>query len=521
MELYINDALRQTSKVPTGPFAIDNFPLLTGSGQARVVVRDLLGRETVLVQNFFTHGDLLDQGLSDWSLDAGSVRRNLGIDNANYRSLFGSGLWRYGINKRVTLETRAEVGKSTRGAGVGLSLALPGQMLGQFAVAASDDATAGRGGQWLAGLEYSSLRHGFTFRAEGTTREYRQFGQDATAIGYRTQLSGSYTYASEKLGHLGLGYARIDSFEHGLLTTYSANYSLRLWQRGSVSFSFTRVSGSVNADSFGVNVLIPLENQITTTASATTRDGKTDAYVTASKSLGIESGDGWRVLAGTVASTARAEAGYYYQGSKGMLSSELSASRDQKTARLGMQGGLVFIDKRLYLSRRVLDSFALVEVPGYANVGVGFQSSILTRTDAEGKALVPRLLPYRRNAIRLDPSELPINAEIDDIERVVVPGARMGVKVAFPVRDGRGALIKIVFDDGEPAPAGIELKLAGDDREFFVARRGEAFVTGLKASNTLLLTLNGKTCRMPVEMPSGKPDDIARIGPITCRGVVR
>ena len=65
------------------------------------------------------------------------------------------------------------------------------------------------------------------------------------------------------------------------------------------------------------------------------------------------------------------------------------------------------------------------------------------------------------------------------------------------------------------------MKLAGDDREFFVARRGEAFITGLKASNTLLLTLNGKTCRMPVEMPSGKPDEIARIGPLVCSGVVR
>ena len=58
VELYVNDALRQTSRVPTGPFAIDNFPLLTGSGQARIVVRDLLGRETVLVQDFFTHSSL-------------------------------------------------------------------------------------------------------------------------------------------------------------------------------------------------------------------------------------------------------------------------------------------------------------------------------------------------------------------------------------------------------------------------------------------------------------------------------
>jgi len=526
VELYINDALRQTSKVPTGPFAIDNFPLLTGSGQARVVVRDVLGRETVLVQDFFTHSDLLDQGLSDWSLDAGAVRRNLGNYNADYGPRFGSALYRYGLNKSVTLEGRAEAGKGMHGGGMGITLALPGQMLGQFAVAGSDDRDAGRGQQWLVGLEHTSLRHGFTFRAEGSTRDYRQFGQDATNIAYRTQLSASYTYASENLGYLGLGFARIDSFEQGPLNTYSANYSIRVLQRGTVSFSYTKVKGTINADSFGVSLLIPLDNQINTNANVTSRDGKTDAYVSANKSLGIETGGAWRALAGTIADQAHAEAGYYYQGSKGLVSSDLSFSRDQKTVRLGMQGGLVFIDRGLYLTRRVQDSFALVEVPGYANVGVGFQSSVLTQTDADGRALVPRLQAYRRNSIRLDPSELPINAEIDNIEQVIVPGSRTGVKVLFPVRDGRGALVRIVMDDGEPAPAGLELKLVGDEREFFVARRGEAFITGLKEKagkdkNTLRLTINGKTCDMDIVLPPGKPDEIARIGPVACKGVPR
>ncbi|MEP7155537.1 MAG: fimbria/pilus outer membrane usher protein [Betaproteobacteria bacterium] len=521
VELYINDALRQTSKVPTGPFAIDNFPLLTGSGQARVVVRDVLGRETVLVQDFFTHSDLLDQGLSDWSLDAGAVRRNLGNRNADYGPRFGSGLYRYGVNKSVTVEGRVEAGKGMHGGGAGITLALPGQMLGQFAVAGSDDRDAGRGQQWLVGLEHTSLRHGFTFRAEGATRNYRQFGQEAFGIGYRSQMSASYTYSSESLGYVGLGYARIDSFDQGPLNTYSANYSIRVLQRGTVSFSYTKVKGNINADSFGVSLLIPLESQVNINATATSRDGKTDAYVTASKSLGIESGAGWRALAGTVSDVAHAEAGYYYQGSKGLLSSDVSFSRDQKTVRLGMQGGLVFIDRGLYLTRRVEDSFALVEVPGYANVGVGFQSSVLARTDADGRALIPRLQAYRRNSIRLDPSELPISAEIDNIEQVVVPGSRSGVKVAFPVRDGRAALVKIVLDDGEPAPAGIELKLAGDNHEFFVARRGEAFITGLKAINTLRMSLNGKTCDMTLQLPEGKTDEIARIGPVTCKGVTR
>jgi outer membrane usher protein len=132
------------------------------------------------------------------------------------------------------------------------------------------------------------------------------------------------------------------------------------------------------------------------------------------------------------------------------------------------------------------------------------------------------LQSMQRNNIRLDPSELPIGAEIDNIEQIAVPAARSGIKVAFPVRTGRAALLRIVLADGEPAPAGAEVELVGDKQEFFVARRGEAFITGLQAKNTLILKHNGSSCKIAVDLPSeGKPEEILRLGPYRCEGVTR
>jgi outer membrane usher protein len=521
VELYVNDALRQTSKVPTGPFILDNFPLLTGSGQARVVVRDVLGRETVLVQNFFSHSDLLAAGLTDWSLDIGAVRRNLGLDNAGYGDRFGSVVVRRGVNADLTIEGHLEGGRASSGGGAIVNLALPGQMLGQAGFAFSNDDTAGKGHQWTLGVEHASLRHGFTVRAEGSTRNYRLLGQSSNALGYSRQLAASYTYSAERAGHLGIGIARINSFDQGVLSTYSANYARQFGRHVSVSVSATKVTGRSRSESIGLNLTVPLEGTRAATANVTTRAGATDTYASVSQPLGSENGFGWRTLAGSRAGEALVEGGYYLQGGRGQASVDASASRQQKAVRLGLQGGLVLVDKRVFLSRRVQDSFAVVEVPGYADVGVGFQSSTFARTGADGSTLVTRLLPYRRNAIRLDPSELPINAELDSIEQVAVPGYRTGVKVTFPVREGRGALIRILLDDNEVAPAGAELKLAGDKQEFFVARRGEAFVTGLKDRNQLTLNWNGRHCEMSVILPPGKADEIARIGPIMCRGVPR
>ena len=524
VELYINDALRQTSQVPTGPFAIDNFPLLTGNGQARIVVRDVLGRETVLVQDFFSHASLLEEDLSDWSFEAGAVRRNLGTRNADYGQRFASGIWRYGINKSLTVETRGEFGQMTQGAGVGLVYALPFSMLGQGAVATSRDKAAGQGQQWLVGVEHSSLRHGFSLRTEGASRGYRQIGQDTNTLPYKQQLSANYTYSSERYGALGMGYARINSYDQGALTTYSANYAISIGQRSSVSLNAVRVTGrggQANITSVGLSLLVPLENQISLSSSLTRRNGQVDAYVSASQSANSDTGLGWRTLAGQRAEQKYAEGGLYYQGSKGLLTADVNASANQQTVRLGAQGGLVGIDGQFFTTRRVQESFALVEVPGYADVGVGFQGNILARTDKNGKALVPRLLPYQPNSIRLDPSELPISAELDSIEQVVVPGNRSGLIVKFPVRSGRAALIKIIFDDGEPAPAGAQIELVGDKQEFFVARRGEAFITGLQTTNQIWLIFKDARCTLVVVLPPGALDDIARVGPLTCTGIKR
>jgi len=521
VELYINDALRQTSQVPTGPFTIENLPQITGSGQARIVVRDILGRETVLTQDFFSHAALLRRGLADWSVEAGAVRRNLGLQSADYGERFASGLLRYGVTNDLTVETRAEYGEDTRGAGAGVSATLPLQLLGTVAFAGSHDDSVGRGAEWLAELEHWSLRHGFTVRTEHATREYRQIGQDPDQLAYRRQWLASYTYAMPDLGHLGVGYAKIDTYDRGTLLSYNANYSVRVTANATLTFSATHVGGDTRANSIGFSLIVPLDGRTTASAAMTHRSGQSDGYASVNKGLGIESGTGWRALTGHRAGENYGEGGFYYQGDRGLVTADASFSDQQQTMRLGAQGGVVLVDGEVFASRKVQDSFALVEVPGYPNVGVGFQSSVLTRTNAEGKALVPRLQAYRSNSIRLDPSELPISAELDTIELSVVPPNRSAVRVAFPVRAGRGALMRIVLDDGAPAPAGAEVALEGDSKEFFVARRGEAFVTGLKEKNRLRLTWQGRHCDFDVELPPGSPDEIPRESPYVCSGVSR
>jgi len=521
VELYVNDALRQTSKVPAGPFSIDNFPALTGAGEARVVVRDILGRETVITQPFFSNASLLEEKLSDWSFELGAIRRNLGTDNANYGPRFVSGLWRQGLSKSLTVEGNGELSLPLSRVGLGASYGLPLQMLGQTALSVSRSDATGSGHNWRVSAERSGLRHGFSFSAEGASRGYRQLGIDTASPLPRLQTTASYSYSTDNFGAFSLGYAGFDNYDLGKLNTVSLNYTVRIGQRSALTLTATKLSGMTSGTSVGGFLVVPLDNRVTLASGVTRRSGTTESYVNASQALTTETGWGWRTALGRRADGSYAEGGAYFQGTKGLFAADLSSSQSQQNMRLGLLGGAVLADGQLFATRRVQDSFAIVEVPGYANVGVGFQGSMLTRTNADGVALLPRLLPFQRNSVRLDPTELPISAELDSIEQEAVPALRSAVKITFPVRSGRGALIRIVLDDGEPAPAGAEIELVGDKKEFFVARRGEAFVTGLQATNRLRLKWNGANCTFNVALPPGNLEDITRVGPVSCNGVKR
>ncbi len=521
VELYVNNALRQTSNVPAGPFTIENLTQLTGAGEARVVVRDLLGRESLLVKQFFVNSNLLKPGLTDWSVSLGRERYNLGTESADYRDAFTSAMFRSGITDSFTLEGQANGSQTRQDLGLGVNIALPFQALGQMAFAHSQDGTFGAGSKLLFGVDQQSLRSGFSARVVLADSDFRELGFGPTELPYQREQSINYRYSFGDQASISLGAARLESYKSVVSNVLSASYSLRVGARGALVFSGTQVSGNNTGYMVGVSLVLPLESNKTVTASATRSESTHDGYIAVTSPLSSEVGIGWRALAGGRADNSLTEGGIYYQGGKAYLGADLSVAGSAQTLRLNAQGALVAMAGAVFAARRLDESFALVEVAGYPDVGVGFQGEALTRTDSKGQALLPRLAAYQRNNIRLDPNDLPFSAELDSIEQVAVPAWRSGVKVTFPVRSGRGALIRLLFDDGVAAPAGARIELVGDNKAFFVARRGEAYVTGLQSENTLQLKWKDQSCSFNVTLPPNQADDIPRLGPLLCKGVVR
>lgn len=522
VQLYVNDVLRKTSQVPAGPFVVDDVTGLSGAGETRLVIRDVLGREVVIVQRFFTSGQLLAPELADWSLEVGWPRENLGASNADYGSRFLSGTYRRGLTHALTLEGRGEISRHAQTAGVGGIVALPYDVLARAALAASTHDQFGPGGKYMLGLERQWTRTALFLQAQGATRRYAELGRDPSRATTRREwaanLATSIGNTGQRLGVNVVGIAR-----HGgqSVTTLSLNYSVPLPRRSALTMTVSRAFGISSGTLVGASLNIPLEDQRQLQATATRHRAALDFHTSVNQSSLRDLDFGWRALAGRFQNEAHAEAGVYYGGRYGRVFTDLSGSASQTALRAGVTGGLVWAAGHPFLTQRVDQSFAVVEVKGIPDVGVGLGSTITTRTNSEGIALVPYLTPYQVNQVRLHAPDLPVSAEISSIEMTAVPAWRSAVKIDFPVRTGRAALIRLVFDDGEPAAAGGIVQIEGDSEEFYVARRGEAYVTGLQPENRLRLRWNGQTCGFELKLPPATGDEVARLGPIVCGGMQR
>lgn len=111
LEVYTRNAKTFSMDVPAGPFTVTNLPAYTGNGNAQVVVRDTLGRETRTTLPFYNTSDMLKQGLVDFSVEGGFPRRNFGTEsNDYYGDPVGGATVRYGGTNRLTLQSHIEGG---------------------------------------------------------------------------------------------------------------------------------------------------------------------------------------------------------------------------------------------------------------------------------------------------------------------------------------------------------------------------------------------------------------------------
>lgn len=515
VDLYVDNALRLSQNVPYGPFEIPRAPVVTGDGQVRLVVRDLLGRETVLTQPYYVSARLLQAGLRDYAYETGFIRNKYASENSNYSDFFAAGTHRVGLSDRLTGEVRGELLAKQQTLGLAASYLIPALGVASAATAISHSGE-GNGSYLSLGIEHQGRLASFGLETRQATPRFAQLGGWPSYDAPRSVHLARTSFALGRGGSAFVSYVAQTNHVAADTKFVTAGYSVGIMDHFYLSLFGLRSLGDDHAYSIGVNLTYALGGR--TTASANwNRDAKTSSSsVQLQQSLPQGSGMGYRLLAGGGAN-ARSEASLFLQNDIGAYNLEASRLSGTTSYRAGVSGGVAILDGHAYLARRLDDSFAVVQVGDYDDVDVYLDNQPVSRTRG-GYALVTRLRPYQSNTITIRPESLPLDAEITTLRLNLSLSRRSATLVRFPVKAARGALLRIVMDDGEPLPAGAWITIAGSTDEFPVARRGEAYVKGLSRKTVVQAHWKDQSCEIEVTLPQN-PGPLPVLGPLPCHGV--
>jgi outer membrane usher protein len=558
VDVYVNNIKTFSQDVGAGPFSVSNVPLITGAGNAALVIRDSSGHETKTTTPFYASGSLLAPGLSSWSLEAGLPRLSFGsVADSYVQSPVGSATLRKGIFDGLTVEGHGEAGAGVTNVGAGAVV-----RTGTFGVASaaisSSRTDSGKGQQ--AYLAYETGLFGLIINASSQ----RTFGSydDLASVTARLQtpltllqnVSGIFSYVPVST----LAYViPAGSAASALLSlydnarppqavdriTFSAPLPFDVRSNLSASFVHLRsaanlsniVSGSYtrvlpyNASLFatvfrdyGVNrntglfagLSMPFGESASISTGVSGGTGGKTIYADAVKQLSPEPGSyGWRARESEGASFYR-EASLSYRSSIGTVLGGASQDRSGSRATLELRGSITTMDRDVFLSNWIDDGFAIVSA-GTPGLEVRHDNRAVGVTDGQGKLLVPSLRSYQNNKITIDPSNLPIDAEIERTSDSVTPAHGAGLLVNFKVRNNTAsALVTFVRGDGSFVPAGSAGRIEGGD-EFTVGYDGQSFIQNLKRANSAAIEFLDGKCSASFEF-TPKAGEQVQIGPVLC-----
>jgi len=516
VDVYVDNALRFSGKTPPGPFEIPSAPLMTGQGQVRMVVRDLLGRETVFTQPFHVDAQLLKAGLSDATFEAGALRRRYGYESAAYGSPFAATTQRRGLNDRLTLEWHIEAveGQATAGAGALWMIPNLGVVNGATAASRSSDGT---GALLAVGFRHDERRFGYGVQTRLASRDYVELADRASRTTPREETTAHASYAPDAGGAAYLSFVRRRRLGDSDVSLISVGYGVGIGPRLQLSAFALASVGSAHSNALGVSLTWALDARTTVNADVNRNSGETALALQAQRSLPAGSGIGYR-LGVTADRRVGADAALLGQTETGNYVAEATRLNSDTGMRLGASGGIALLGGQLHASRRLDDSFALVRVPDHEGVPVLLDNQSVAQTDARGLALVTNLRPYQSNPISIGAEMLPLDTELPTSRIDVRPARRSGTVVDFAARRSRGALVTVALEDGQVLPAGALVRVDDGADEFPVARRGQVYVTGLRARSRIEASWKGQRCSIEVGLPADA-GPLPSLGPFVCKGV--
>ncbi len=514
VSLYVNGMQQMNTEVPSGPFVIDQIGGLNGAGQASIVTRDALGRSIATTLPLYIDTRMMAPGLTDFSVEAGMLRRDYGTRSFSYASSpAASASARHGVGDALTVEAHGEAGRGLANAGAGALVKLGGA--GVASVSLSASAGRAHGLQSALGYQYISSRFSVDVQTQRAGERYADLASGEGSPPPRRSDRVSLNLALPFGQSAGISYVgyRVPGQEAARIA--ALNWSSPLPGGAYASVGAWRDLDRREARGLSFSISMSFGERISASATAGRQQGERSHNVALVRPADYGGGFGWALQQGGIETSRYAQAQVQYLGTAGQATVIAQRNGDRNGFAVDAGGSLVLMDGVLAPARQVGAGFAMVST-GLADVPVVHENRPLGRTDARGYLLVPNLIPYTNNLLSIDTAALPVDARVPSTSQIAVPQRLAGVLVRFPVEQYAAATVILHGADGMPLPVGTAVTDPATGRGTVVGFDGVTFVDGLRAQNRLVAGPAAARCEVRFAWQAA-PGELPVIGPLVCR----
>jgi outer membrane usher protein len=545
VDVYVNNGLLRRYEVAPGPFSIAQIPVITGNGEARLVVRDALGRDVTISQPFFSVSSQLRPGLSQYSFEVGALRQNYGIESNQYGTPIMAATYRYGVSSNLTLEARGETflrseANFGRMAAAGVSAIwpfAPGHAL--VPTIAYSDSAAGHGVQASLQYGYSGARLFYGLRAETATANFRQVG---FAAGELPQVHRYTASAGFRIGQGSVALALTDATPRpftiqtgpaaGLVIGGNRNqigtlsYSTSFGGGWSVAAGVSRIiSGDASTQAFLSLNYIPTIQSFASAGINASRASNGVSSETAFVRAGVRALDTGGVGYDGEVSNTRQRIGVQAITRIGEFSadianqSQLASGQNPTSGRVSVRGSVVVTGEAVAAGRPITNGFVLVTAPALANSAVRTRSGAGVQLDGSGVAVLTRITPYDQTEVQVLPENTALDITIDRFSTKVTPSAKAGTIARLEVRKTRAITFRLVDSLGKALPSGTPFAVwntaTPNEKEMGkVGLEGLVYVKDLPVNAKIVSRLGSMSCDLT--LPAIPTELIPDLGDILC-----
>ncbi|MEX5541543.1 fimbria/pilus outer membrane usher protein [Pseudomonas poae] len=518
VDLFINGYKSESALLQPGPYTLTNIPFINGAGEAVVVTTDALGRQVSTTVPFYVTSTLLQQGLTDFSVAAGTLRRDYALRDFGYGSGVASGTFRYGYSDNVTLESHAEASSNLSLGGLGGNL-----RLGNFGVlntAISQSRFDGRSGQQLSlGYQYNSTRYSLSYQRVERRDDYADLTLVDTPYASLSKRSEQVTLSLnlQRFGSLGVGYFDVQAADDSRTRLLNLSWSKPLWRNTSFYLSANREIGDRNW-AMQAQLVIPFDlNGSLAVSTERSKDGASRQRLNYSSAVPSEGGVGYNLGYAQGDGPTYRQADLTWRLQSVQLQAGVYGSSDAETRWADASGSLVWMGGNVFAANRINDAFVVVSTQGFAGIPVRYENQLVGQTDRHGHLLVPWSSAYYRAKYEIDPLNLPPNIQSENVEQRVSVRRGSGYLLEFPLRRVLAASITLVDRQHQELPLGSLVVHEQSNTQAVVGWDGLVYLENLSAHNTLQVTLGeGQSCQAAFDIDE-QQQDVPLIGPLVCQ----